>query len=114
MWLQTALEGTATVRILGSFTIVSSDMKYEIGGLVADARPGQNRFLRKTGIESVSSLRGKTELTREKIVSNRRDEEAKIGRKREEDIYRRKPIQKLPQAQEPNNQSKRTTSDDSG
>lgn len=36
MWLQTALEGTATVRILGSFTIVSSDVKYEISDLAAE------------------------------------------------------------------------------
>lgn len=35
MWLQTALEGTATVRILGVFTIVSRDVKYKISELVA-------------------------------------------------------------------------------
>lgn len=35
MWLQTALEGTATVRILGAFTIVSRDVKYNISELVA-------------------------------------------------------------------------------
>jgi outer membrane lipoprotein-sorting protein len=35
MWLQTALEGTATVRILGAYTIVSRDVKYKISELVA-------------------------------------------------------------------------------
>ncbi|MBN1566415.1 MAG: outer membrane lipoprotein-sorting protein [Acidobacteria bacterium] len=35
MWLQTALEGKATVRLFGSFTVVSSDLKYEIGQFVA-------------------------------------------------------------------------------
>ena len=48
MWLQTALEGTATVRILGSFTIISSDVKYEMGDLVADASSQQNRSLPKS------------------------------------------------------------------
>ncbi len=43
MWLQTALEGTATVRILGSFTIVSSDVKYKIGDVAADASSQQSR-----------------------------------------------------------------------
>ena len=36
MWLQTALEATANVRILGPSAIVSSDMKYEFTELVAD------------------------------------------------------------------------------
>ena len=36
MWLQTALEATANVRILGASAIVSSDMKYEFSELVAD------------------------------------------------------------------------------
>ena len=35
MWLQTALEGTANVRILGAFGIVSRDVKYTISELVA-------------------------------------------------------------------------------
>ncbi len=35
MWLQTALEGSATVRILGAFTIVSRNVKYKISELVA-------------------------------------------------------------------------------
>ena len=36
MWLQTAWEGTATVRILGPFTIVSSDVKYETNDALVD------------------------------------------------------------------------------
>lgn len=35
MWLQTSAEATATVRILGQHTMVSRDMKYRFGGLVA-------------------------------------------------------------------------------
>ncbi len=35
MWLQTALEATATVRILGPHTIVSRDVKYQLSDLVA-------------------------------------------------------------------------------
>jgi hypothetical protein len=38
MWLQTALEATATVRILGPHTMVSHDVKYQLSELVADAR----------------------------------------------------------------------------
>jgi hypothetical protein len=37
MWLQTALEATATVRILGPHTIVSRDVKYQLSDLVAAA-----------------------------------------------------------------------------
>jgi hypothetical protein len=36
MWLQTDLEATANVRILGPSAMVSSDMKYEFSELVAD------------------------------------------------------------------------------
>jgi Outer membrane lipoprotein-sorting protein len=36
MWLQTALEATGNVRIVGQSTIISSDMKYELNDLVAD------------------------------------------------------------------------------
>jgi len=36
MWLQTALEATANVRILGQSAMVSSDVKYELSELVAD------------------------------------------------------------------------------
>ena len=35
MWLQTASESTAKVRILGQHTMESRDVNYEIGGLVA-------------------------------------------------------------------------------
>ncbi len=35
MWLQTASEATATVRILGQHTIISQDVKYSMGGLIA-------------------------------------------------------------------------------
>jgi Outer membrane lipoprotein-sorting protein len=35
MWLQTALEATATVRILGPHTMVSRDVKYQLSELVA-------------------------------------------------------------------------------
>jgi len=35
MWLQTASEATATVRILGQHTIVAQDVKYNIDELVA-------------------------------------------------------------------------------
>jgi hypothetical protein len=41
MWLQTALEATATVRILGPYTMVSRDVKYRIGEPVLAARPKQ-------------------------------------------------------------------------
>ena len=37
MWLQTASESTANVRILGQYTMVSRDVKYKISELVADA-----------------------------------------------------------------------------
>lgn len=36
MWLQTASESTAKVRILGQYTMVSRDVKYKISELVAD------------------------------------------------------------------------------
>jgi hypothetical protein len=41
MWLQTALEATATVRILGPYTIVSRDVKYKIGEPLVAALPKQ-------------------------------------------------------------------------
>jgi hypothetical protein len=41
MWLQTALEATATVRILGPYTVVSRDVKYKIGEPVVAARSKQ-------------------------------------------------------------------------
>jgi outer membrane lipoprotein-sorting protein len=36
MWLQTASESTAKVRILGQYTMVSRDVKYKVSELVAD------------------------------------------------------------------------------
>lgn len=41
MWLQTALEATATVRILGPHTMVSHDVKYQMGDQVVAAHPEQ-------------------------------------------------------------------------
>jgi hypothetical protein len=41
MWLQTALEATATVRILGPYTMVSHDVKYQLNEVVIAARPKQ-------------------------------------------------------------------------
>ena len=45
MWLQTASEATAHVRILGPCTMVSRDVKYKITELVADASSAQTNFL---------------------------------------------------------------------
>jgi hypothetical protein len=45
MWLQTASEATARVRILGPCTMVSRDVKYKITELVADASLAQTNFL---------------------------------------------------------------------
>jgi hypothetical protein len=45
MWLQTASEATARVRILGPCTMVSRDVKYQITDLVADASSAQTNFL---------------------------------------------------------------------
>jgi hypothetical protein len=41
MWLQTDLEATATVRILGPHTLVSRDVKYRISELVVASCPKQ-------------------------------------------------------------------------
>ena len=41
MWLQTALLSTANVRLLGQHTIVSRDVKYEIGDLAASTSISQ-------------------------------------------------------------------------
>ena len=41
MWLQTAFEATASVRILGQYTMVSRDVKYKIGEFVVAARQKQ-------------------------------------------------------------------------
>ena len=45
MWLQTASEATAHVRILGPCTMVSRDVKYRITELVADASSAQTNFV---------------------------------------------------------------------
>jgi hypothetical protein len=45
MWLQTASEATARVRILGPCTLVSRDVKYKITELVADGSSAQATFL---------------------------------------------------------------------
>jgi len=45
MWLQTASEATANVRILGRSTMVSRDVKYKITELVAIASSVQTNFL---------------------------------------------------------------------
>jgi len=44
MWLQTASEATARVRILGPCTMVSRDVKYKITELVADGSSAQANF----------------------------------------------------------------------
>ncbi len=44
MWLQTALEATAKVRILGQHTMVSHDVKYRISELVAAGPSAQTSF----------------------------------------------------------------------
>jgi hypothetical protein len=44
MWLQTASEATARVRILGPSTMVSRDVKYKITELVADGSSAQANF----------------------------------------------------------------------
>ena len=41
MWLQTALEATASVRILGPYSMVSRDVKYKINEIVVVASPQQ-------------------------------------------------------------------------
>jgi outer membrane lipoprotein-sorting protein len=44
MWLQTASEATATVRILGQHTMVARDVKYSISELVAAGSSGRRGF----------------------------------------------------------------------
>ncbi len=44
MWLQTASEATAKVRILGQYTMVSRDVKYKISELVAAGSSAQTSF----------------------------------------------------------------------
>ena len=45
MWLQTAAEAVANVRILGRSTMVSRDVKYKITELVAEASSAQTNYL---------------------------------------------------------------------
>jgi hypothetical protein len=45
MWLQTASEASARVRILGPCTMVSRDVKYKITELVAEASSAQTNYL---------------------------------------------------------------------
>jgi hypothetical protein len=45
MWLQTATQATADVRVLGRTTLVSHDVKYQIAGLVAVAPSVETNFL---------------------------------------------------------------------
>ena len=45
MWLQTATEAAANVRILGRSTMVSRDVKYKITELVATASSVETNFL---------------------------------------------------------------------
>ena len=45
MWLQTATEAAADVRILGRTTMVSRDVKYKISELLATASSAQSNFL---------------------------------------------------------------------
>jgi hypothetical protein len=55
MWLQTALEATATVRILGPYTMVSRDVKYRIGEPILAARRPQQALKAYAG--RISSTR---------------------------------------------------------
>ncbi len=45
MWLQTASEATARVRVLGACTMVSRDVKYKITEQVAAASSAQTNYL---------------------------------------------------------------------
>ena len=51
MWLQTGMEATARVRILGPHRMVATDVKYEISPLVATARSATERERRENQIE---------------------------------------------------------------
>ena len=44
MWLQTASEATANVRIVGQYTLVARDVEYKIGELVAAGSSAQTSF----------------------------------------------------------------------
>jgi hypothetical protein len=49
LWLQTALEATGDVRILGQATVVSHDMNYEIRETVAAKSSARQSFPDKSG-----------------------------------------------------------------
>ena len=53
MWLQTALESTAKVRILGQHTMESRDMNYEISELVAAGSSPLTSLLKRTPEDSL-------------------------------------------------------------
>jgi hypothetical protein len=93
MWLQTTLEGTATVRILGPYTVVSSDVKYEISELVADASLSRNGFPRNTGIKPDPLQPQRTGLTERRIVSDGHGDKAGLGLVQEKNNLGWKPIQ---------------------
>lgn len=44
MWLQTASEATANVRIVGQYTLISRDVKYKVGELVVADSSAQTSF----------------------------------------------------------------------
>ncbi|HUX11170.1 MAG TPA: hypothetical protein VMW51_11035, partial [Terriglobia bacterium] len=46
MWLQTASKSTAKARILGPYTVVSRDVRYQISELVSAGSSAQTIFLR--------------------------------------------------------------------
>jgi hypothetical protein len=56
MWLQTASESTAKVRILGQHTMESRDVNYEIGHLVASESSPINSLSKHTPDESLRDL----------------------------------------------------------
>ncbi len=60
MWLQTASEATARVRILGPCTLVSRDVKYKITEPVADGSSIQANFLEPmlAGLFAIADSKG--------------------------------------------------------
>jgi hypothetical protein len=56
MWLQTASEATARVRMLGPCTMVSRDVKYKITELVADGSSAQANSLEPLRHRVISRL----------------------------------------------------------
>jgi hypothetical protein len=93
MWLQTTLQGAATVRILGPYTVVSSDVKYDISELVANASLSRNRFPRRTRIKPDSLQPQRTGPTERRIVSDGHGDKTRLGLEHEKSNFRQKPIQ---------------------